>query len=111
MSKDTTILVVGEVIEALRDAAFRVELESGVIVLGHLSGKMRMNFIKIIPGDWVEIELSTYDPTKGRIVKRLTTADSKRLSREKELNQPPEEPKTSYQNDSDNSEQEIINPR
>lgn len=84
MSKDTTILVVGEVIKALRDAAFRIELESGIIVLGHLSGKMRMNFIKIIPGDWVEIELSTYDPTKGRIVKRLSTADSKRLSREKE---------------------------
>lgn len=85
MSKDTTILVVGEVIEALRDAAFRIELESGVVVLGYLSGKMRMNFIKIISGDWVEIELSTYDPTKGRIVKRLSVTDSKRLSQEKKL--------------------------
>lgn len=85
MSKDTTISVVGEVIEALRDATFRIELESGVIVLGYLSGKMRMNFIKIISSDWVEIELSTYDPTKGRIVKRLSVADSKKLSREKEL--------------------------
>jgi len=61
----------GEVIEALPSATFKVKLENGHQVLGHLSGKMRMNFIKVLPGDKVILELTPYDLTKGRITKRL----------------------------------------
>ncbi len=61
----------GEVIEALPAATFKVKLENGHQVLGHLSGKMRMNFIKVLPGDKVILELTPYDLTKGRITKRL----------------------------------------
>jgi translation initiation factor IF-1 len=60
----------GIVKEALPNTLFRVELEDGSIVLCHLSGKMRMNFIKILPGDRVRIEMTPYDPTKGRIIRR-----------------------------------------
>lgn len=70
MSEDK-ILAKGDVVETLPNATFRVKLEGGVIVLGHLSGKMRLNYIRVLPGDRVEIELSPYEPTKGRIVKRL----------------------------------------
>ena len=68
---DKKILVTGVIVESLPAAKFMVELESGQEVISHLSGKMRMNYIKIIPGDKVEVELSPYDLTKGRIIKRL----------------------------------------
>jgi translation initiation factor IF-1 len=61
----------GEVIEALPSATFKVLLENGHQVLGHLSGKMRLNYIKVLPGDKVLIELTPYDLTKGRITRRL----------------------------------------
>jgi len=59
------------VIENLPNAVFRVQLDSGQIVLGHLSGKMRVNMIKVLPGDKVTIEMTPYDLTKGRITRRL----------------------------------------
>jgi len=64
-------VVKGKVIEALPELTFKVELEDGRTVLAYVSGKMRLNFIKVIPGDEVMIELSPYDKNKGRIVKRL----------------------------------------
>lgn len=70
MSKQSAIEQDGEVVEALPNAQFRVRLENGHEILGLLSGKMRMNFIKILPGDRVKIELSPYDLSKGRIVYR-----------------------------------------
>jgi translation initiation factor IF-1 len=60
----------GEVLEALPDTTFRVRLENGSIVLCHISGKMRMYLIKVLPGDKVTVELSPYDLTKGRIIRR-----------------------------------------
>ncbi len=71
MGKEEAIEVDGKVIEPLPNAMFRVELENGHKVLAHISGKMRMNFIKILPGDKVKVELSPYDLTRGRIVYRL----------------------------------------
>ena len=68
MSKSDVIEVEGKVVEKLPNAMFKVELENGHQVLGHISGKLRMNFIKILPGDKVTIELSPYDLTKGRII-------------------------------------------
>lgn len=65
-----TIEVEGTVVEPLPNAMFRVELENGHKVLAHISGKMRMNFIRILPGDKVTMELSPYDLTKGRIIYR-----------------------------------------
>ena len=70
MSKSDVIEVEGKVVEKLPNAMFKVELENGDQVLGHISGKLRMNFIKILPGDKVTIELSPYDLTKGRIIWR-----------------------------------------
>jgi translation initiation factor IF-1 len=70
MAKEQTITVEGKVIEPLPNAMFRVELENGHKVLAHVSGKMRMHFIKILPGDRVTLELSPYDLTRGRIVYR-----------------------------------------
>jgi translation initiation factor IF-1 len=70
MTKEATIKVEGKVIEPLPNAMFRVELDNGHKVLAHISGKMRMHFIKILPGDKVTLELSPYDLTKGRIVYR-----------------------------------------
>jgi len=64
-------IVKGKVIEALPELTFKAELEDGRIILVYLSGKMRVNFIKVIPGDEVMIELSPYDKNKGRIIKRL----------------------------------------
>lgn len=61
----------GEVVELLPSTMFRVKLENGHIVLAHISGKMRIHFIKLMPGDRVEIEMSPYDLTKGRITRRL----------------------------------------
>jgi len=70
VSKQDVIEVEGTVIEPLPNAMFRVELENGHRVLAHVSGKIRMNFIRILPGDKVTIELSPYDLTRGRIVYR-----------------------------------------
>jgi translation initiation factor IF-1 len=70
MPKDT-IQLQGEVLEALPNALFNVKLETGETILAHLSGKMRIHYIKVIPGDNVLVELSPYDLTKGRILKRL----------------------------------------
>ena len=70
MAKEEAIEVEGKVIEPLPNAMFRVELENGHSVLAHISGKMRMHFIKILPGDRVMVELSPYDLTRGRIVYR-----------------------------------------
>ncbi|MBT3356285.1 translation initiation factor IF-1 [bacterium] len=61
----------GEVVELLPSTMFRVKLENGHVVLAHISGKMRIHFIKLMPGDKVEIEMSPYDLTKGRITRRL----------------------------------------
>jgi len=71
MAKEELIEAEGEVIEALPNAMFRVKLDSGQIVLAHVSGKMRMHFIKIVPGDRVKVELSPYDLTRGRITYRF----------------------------------------
>jgi len=70
MSKEI-IKLEGEVVELLPSTIFKVKLENGHTVLAHISGKMRINFIKLMPGDRVEIEISPYDLTKGRIVKRI----------------------------------------
>lgn len=70
MSKEDIIEIEGVVVEALPNAKFRVELPNGHIILAHISGKLRMNFIRILPGDKVTVEMSTYDLTKGRITWR-----------------------------------------
>ena len=70
MSKQTSIQQDGTVIESLGKAMFRVELENGHVITAHISGKMRMHYIKILPGDKVKIEMSPYDLTKGRITFR-----------------------------------------
>lgn len=70
MAKQPSIKVDGTIIEALPNATFRVELENGHEVLAHISGKMRMHYIKILPGDRVALEMSPYDLSKGRIVYR-----------------------------------------
>jgi len=70
MAKEELIAVEGEIVEALPNAMFRVKLENDHIVLAHVSGKMRMHFIRILPGDKVKLELSPYDLTRGRITYR-----------------------------------------
>ena len=70
MSKADVVEIEGTVVEKLPNAMFRVELENGHIVLAHISGKLRMNYIKFVPGDKVTMELSPYDLTKGRIIWR-----------------------------------------
>ena len=70
MSKSDVIEVEGKVLEKLPNAMFQVELENGMQVLAHISGKLRMNYIRILPGDKVTLELSPYDLTKGRIIWR-----------------------------------------
>lgn len=70
VSKGNAISVEGKVLEVIPGGQFRVELENKHIVIGHLSGKLRMNYIRILPGDTVTVELSEYDLTKGRIVWR-----------------------------------------
>ncbi|MDO4281169.1 MAG: translation initiation factor IF-1 [Peptococcaceae bacterium] len=70
MSKDV-IELQGTVVESLPNAMFKVELENGYTILAHISGKIRMNFIKILPGDRVTVELSPYDLTRGRITYRF----------------------------------------
>ncbi|MCF7832881.1 MAG: translation initiation factor IF-1 [Candidatus Neomarinimicrobiota bacterium] len=70
MAKQKSIKVDGTILETLPNASFRVELENGHEVLAHISGKMRMHYIKILPGDKVSLELSPYDLSRGRIVYR-----------------------------------------
>ena len=70
MPKEEVFEVEGVVVEKLPNAMFKVQLENGHIVTGHISGKLRVNFIRILPGDKVKLELSTYDLSRGRIVWR-----------------------------------------
>jgi len=68
--KDDVIVLQGKILESLPNATFRVELENGHVVLSHISGKMRKNFIRLLPGDKVTVEVSIYDLNRGRIVRR-----------------------------------------
>ncbi|OWY40735.1 translation initiation factor IF-1 [Xenophilus sp. AP218F] len=70
MAKEDTIQMQGEVLENLPGATFKVKLENGHVVLGHISGKMRVHYIRILPGDKVTVELTPYDLTRARIVFR-----------------------------------------
>jgi translation initiation factor IF-1 len=70
MAKEGAIELEGEVLEALANTQFRVKLDNGHIVLAHVSGKMRKNFIRIVPGDRVKVEVSPYDWNRGRIIFR-----------------------------------------
>ncbi|MBR2795953.1 translation initiation factor IF-1 [Candidatus Saccharibacteria bacterium] len=70
-SQKEVIKLTGSVIEALPNTQFRVELENGHVIVAHMSGKMRKNYIRLVPGDRVEVELTPYDLTKGRISFRL----------------------------------------
>lgn len=70
-SQKEVIKLTGEVVEALPNTQFRVKLENGHIIIAHMSGRMRKNFIRLVPGDKVEVELTPYDLTKGRISFRL----------------------------------------
>ncbi len=70
MAKEDLIEMQGEVLENLPNATFRVKLENGHVVLAHISGKMRMHYIRILPGDKVTVQLTPYDLTRGRIVFR-----------------------------------------
>ncbi|MCP4652459.1 MAG: translation initiation factor IF-1 [Candidatus Omnitrophica bacterium] len=70
MAKEDLIEVEGEIVETLPNATFRVKLDNGYVVLAHVAGKMRMHFIRILPGDKVKLELSPYDLTRGRITYR-----------------------------------------
>ncbi|MBO4571136.1 MAG: translation initiation factor IF-1 [Bacteroidales bacterium] len=67
MPKQSSIEKEGTIIEALSNAMFRVELDNGLVIIAHISGKMRMHYIRILPGDKVRVEMSPYDLTKGRI--------------------------------------------
>ncbi len=71
VSQKEVIKLGGTIVDALPDTQFRVELENGHIIIAHMSGKMRKNFIRLVPGDKVEVELTPYDLTKGRISFRL----------------------------------------
>jgi translation initiation factor IF-1 len=70
MPKEDKIEVEGSILEALPNAMFRVQIPAGKVILAHISGKMRMHYIKLLPGDKVRLELSPYDLTRGRIVFR-----------------------------------------
>ena len=70
MAKEETIQMQGEVLETLPNSTFRVKLENGHVVLGHISGKMRMHYIKILPGDKVTVDLTPYDLSRARIIFR-----------------------------------------
>jgi translation initiation factor IF-1 len=76
MAKEDVIETQGTIVETLPNAMFRVELENGHRVLAHISGRIRMHYIKIIPGDKVKIEMSPYDVTKGRITYRFGRGES-----------------------------------
>ena len=88
MSKQDVIEIEGTVTEALPNAMFNVELPNGHVILAHISGKLRMNFIRILPGDKVTVELSPYDLTRGRItwrsqIKKFTSGQPARFPRAK----------------------------
>lgn len=87
MPNKDVLRLLGEVTEALPNTLFRVKLENGLAVLAHLSGKMRVHYIKVLPGDWVAVELTPYDLTKGRIVSRLRPEEIANLK----ANQTPKE--------------------
>ncbi len=70
MAKEDVLQMQGEIAETLPNATFRVKLENGHVILGHISGKMRMHYIRILPGDKVTVELTPYDLTRGRIIFR-----------------------------------------
>jgi translation initiation factor IF-1 len=70
MAKEDVVKVEGEVVDVLPNATFRIKLETGISILGHISGRMRQNDIKILLGDNVDVEMSPYDLSKGRIVRR-----------------------------------------
>ena len=70
MAKEDVLQTQGEIVETLPNATFRVKLENGHVILGHISGKMRMHYIRILPGDKVTVELTPYDLTRGRIIFR-----------------------------------------
>jgi translation initiation factor IF-1 len=70
MAKEEKIIVDGKILESLPNAMFKVEIEGGHVILAHICGKMRMHYIKILPGDKVKLELSPYDLTRGRITYR-----------------------------------------
>lgn len=86
LSKEDVIEIDGVVIEALPNAQFSVELENGYKILAHLSGKLRMNYIRILPGDSVKVELSPYDLTKGRIVWRSKGSNKTNSTKEESNN-------------------------
>lgn len=71
MSKEDVMEFEGLVVETLPNACFKVKLQNDLVILAHISGKMRMNYIKIVPGDRVLVDISVYDTTKGRITRRL----------------------------------------
>lgn len=73
MAKEKKIKAVGTILEQLPNTTFRVELENGHVILAHISGKMRMNYIKLLPGDKVTVEISPYDLERGRIIIRHKT--------------------------------------
>ncbi len=83
MAKQAAIEQEGTIIEALSNAMFRVELENGHVVTAHISGKMRLHYIKLLPGDRVAVELSPYDLTKGRIISRYDVPRDRTPSRRK----------------------------
>ena len=74
MGKEDVVRIEGTIVEALPNAMFRVELDNGHLILAHVSGRMRRNFIRLVPGDRVVVELSIYDLTRGRIVYRKKPA-------------------------------------
>ncbi len=80
MPKEDSIRMQGEVLEALPNTIFRIELEGGREILSDLSGKMRIHYIKVLPGDWVTVELSPYNLTRGRIVTRLKPDEARLLT-------------------------------
>lgn len=77
--KEEVVRIDGVVLETLPNAMFRVQIEGGHVVLGHVSGKMRMNYIRILPGDRVAIELSPYDLNRGRIVLRYKSNEKREV--------------------------------
>ena len=81
MAREDVIEVEAVVVETLPNAMFRVKLENGVVILAHVSGKIRMNYIRILPGDRVTVEISPYDLTRGRITFRGNIYESKTFSK------------------------------
>ena len=79
--EDAVLRLQGEVVEALPNALFRVKLQNGLLILAHLSGKMRVHYIKVLAGDWVTVELTPYDLSKGRIITRLKPDEARLLAR------------------------------